>query len=289
MGWITLSTVVLAGTAIWPLGRWAMKDSGEPGVVGFWVSLTVALVCGAGTAVTGDWRGAPAGVWVAGAAMSVAYGVGFWICVMRALQIGPAGPTAAINNMAMVAAVLYGLLVLTPGRATAWIWAGLAGVCAALLLLGLGKPSANGVHRTAGARWARLVAIGGAFSGLSFVVQARVGTLYPAHKYMFGVSAFGMAAVLLLPLMLRDRARFTRRRECVGGVALGAVNGAILPLTMVTIRQLGVEVVLPVTVATPILLVLVIGRVFYKEHLSTAAWVGCVLGALAVAALAYGG
>jgi hypothetical protein len=28
--------------------------------------------------------------------------------------------------------------------------------------------------------------------------------------------------------------------------------------------------------------------VFYKEHLSTAAWIGCVLGALAVAALAYG-
>jgi len=44
-----------------------------------------------------------------------------------------------------------------------------------------------------------------------------------------------------------------------------------------------------VTVATPTLLVLIIGRVFYKEHLSTAAWSGCVVGALAVAALAYGG
>ena len=35
--------------------------------------------------------------------MSVAYAVGFWICVMRALQVGPAGPTATINNMAMAA------------------------------------------------------------------------------------------------------------------------------------------------------------------------------------------
>jgi len=48
-------------------------------------------------------------------------------------------------------------------------------------------------------------------------------------------------------------------------------------------------VVLPVTVATLILLVLIIGRVFYRERLSAAAWIGCVLGALAVAALAYGG
>jgi drug/metabolite transporter (DMT)-like permease len=288
MSWIILCIIVLAATAIWPLGRWALKDNGEPVAVGFWVSLTVAVACAICTLLTGDWRGAPAGVWVAGAAMSVAYAVGFWICIMRALQIGPAGPTATVNNLAMAAGVLYGLLFLTPGRGTVLTWAGLAGVCAALVLLGLGKPSANGVHQATGARWARLVAAGGAFSCLSFVIQAHVGTLYPEYKYVFGVAAFGTATVLLLPLMLRDRARFMRRRELAGGVIFGAVNGAVLPLTLVTIRQLGAEVVLPVTVATPILLVLVIGRVFYKEHLSTAAWIGCVLGALAVAALAYG-
>jgi drug/metabolite transporter (DMT)-like permease len=287
MAWTILCIIVIAATAIWPLGRWTLKNSGEPGVVGFWVSLTVTLLCGAGTTATGDWLGAPAGVCVAGAVFGIAYAVGFWICTMRALQIGPAGPTATINNMAMAAGVLYGLLVLTPGRATAWTWAGLAGVCAALLLLGLGKPASDGVHRTTGACWARLVAIGGGFSCLSFMVQAHVGTLYPTHKYVFGVAGLGTATVLLLPPMLRDRSRFARRRECVGGVTLGAVNGAILPLTMITIRQLGAEVVLPVAVATPILLVLLIGRVFYGEHLSVAAWIGCVLGALAVAALVF--
>jgi len=184
MSWIILCIIGLAATAIWPLGRWTLKDGGKPGVAEFWVSFTVALVCGAGTLATGDWRGAPAGVWVAGGALSVAYAVGFWICIMRALQIGPSGPTATVNNMAMAAGVLYGLIVLTPGRATAWIWAGLAGVCAALVLLGVGRPAADGLHRTTGARWARLVALGGAFSCLSFVIQAHVGTLYPAHKYV---------------------------------------------------------------------------------------------------------
>jgi len=289
MSWLLLIIIVLAATAIWPVGRWTLKDGGEPGVAGFWVSLTVALVCGTGTVVTGDWRGAPAEVWMAGAALSVAYAVGFWMCIMRALQIGPAGPTATVNNMAMVAGVLYGLLALTPGQATAWTWASLAGVCAALVLLGVGKPAADGVHRTTGARWARLIAIGGGFSGLSFVIQAHVGTLYPTHKYVFGVVAYSLSALLLLPLLLRDHSHFARRRERTGGLVLGLVNGATLPLTLVTIRQLGAEVVLPVTVATPILLVLVIGRVLYRERLSTAAWIGCVLGALAVTALAYGG
>ena len=226
MSWLLLSIVVLAATAIWPVGRWTLKDGGEPGVAGFWVSLTVALVCGIGTLATGDWRGAPAGVWVAGAALSVAYTVGFWICVMRALQIGPAGPTATVNNMAMAAGVLYGLLFLTPGRATALTWVGLAGVCAALVLLGLGKPSANGVHKTAGARWARLVALGGAFSCLSFVIQAHVGTLYPAHKFIFGVAAYSLAALLLAPFMLRRPGSFRLRHERLGGLVLGSINAA---------------------------------------------------------------
>jgi drug/metabolite transporter (DMT)-like permease len=157
MSWFILNVLVLAGTAIWPLGRWALKDDAEPCVVGFWVSLTAAAACGLGTALNGDWRGAPAGVWLAGAGMSVAYAVGFWICIMRALQVGPSGPTVTINNMAMAAGVLYSLIVLTPGRGTAWTWIGLAGVCTALILLGLGKPAENGVHRAMGARWARLV------------------------------------------------------------------------------------------------------------------------------------
>lgn len=289
MGWMLLIVIVLAATAIWPLGRWALGDNGAPGVVGFWVSLTMASVSAAGTSVTGDWRGASMGVWLAGAAMGVAYAVGFWMCMMRALQIGPAGPTATVNNMAMVAGVLYGLLVLTPGRATLLTWAGLAGVCTALLLLGFGKPAANFVHGATVPRWTRLVAMGGTFSCLSFVVQTHVGTLYPAHKYVFGVAGFGLSALLLLPPMLRRPERFRLQHERLGGVILGAVNAATLPLTLMTIRQLGAEVVLPVTVATPILLVLIIGRVFYKERLSTAVWIACVLGALGVAALAYGG
>jgi drug/metabolite transporter (DMT)-like permease len=229
-------------------------------------------------------------VLLAGGALGVASAVGFWVCIMRALQIGPAGPTVTINNMAMVAGVLYGMLVLAPGRATVWTVAGLVGVCAALALLGFGRPTEDGVHRAAGARWARLVALGGAFSCLSFVAQTHAGTLYPAHKYLFVAVGFGFGTLLLLPAMLRQPERFRRRRERAAGVALGASMALIqMPLMLVTVHRVGAEVALPVTVATPILLMLIIGRVFYKERLSATALTACVLGALSVAALAYGG
>ena len=99
---------------------------------------------------------------------------------------------------------------------------------------------------------------------------------------------FGLSALLLLPPMLQRPARFLLRHERLGGATLGAINAAVFPLSLTVIRQVGAEVALPITVAMPILLVLVIGRFFYREHLSPAAWTACVLGSLAVAALAYG-
>jgi len=68
--------------------------------------------------------------------------------------------------------------------------------------------------------------------------------------------------------------------------ALGGINGADMPLTILSINLMGSQVVLSVTVATPILLVLIIGKVFYGEHVSGRAWAGCVLGAISVAVLA---
>ena len=288
MNWLLLVVIVLGGTAIWPLGRWALGNDGEPGVVGFWVSLTVAMICALVVAWSGEWRDAPIGLWLAGGAFGVAYAVGFWICIMRALQIGPAGPTATVNNMAMVAGVLYSMLVLVPGSTSVWTVIGLIGVCASLILLGFGRPTENGVHKATGARWAKLMAIGGAFSCLSFVAQTHAGTLHPYHKYLFGAVGFGLSALLLLPLMVRRPARFRLRRELVGGLSLGVTNAAMLPLTLTAIRVLGAEVTLPISIATPILLVLIIGRTFYHEHLSIVAWIACGLGALSVAALAYG-
>lgn len=286
---LLLTIIVLAATAIWPLGRWAMEGEGEPVVVGFWVSMTVAVICGAAALMTGEWRRVPAGLWPSAIAMSVGYAVGFWICIMRALQIGPAGPTATVNNMAMAAGVVYGLVVLTPGRATLWTWAGLAGVCAALLLLGMGRPAGDIDNRKTGARWTRLLALGGLLSCVSFISQTHAGTLYPGHKFAFPAIAFGLSALLLLPGLLRCPSRIGRGRERAGGLALGVVNAAIQPLTLLTIKRMGAEVVLPIAVATPILLVLVIGRVFYKERLTPMAWMACVLGALSVAMLAFKG
>lgn len=287
MGWLLLAIVVIAATAIWPLGRWTLGTNGDSAATGFWVSLTVAGISAVISAFTEEAHAVPA-VWLAGLAMGSAYALGFWICTMRALQIGPAGPTVTINNMAMVCGVLYSVLVLATGRLNGWMVTGLAGTCMALLLLGWNQTPENGTPRVTGSRWARLIAAGGMLSCVSFVAQTHVGTLYPGHKYLFGASAFGSAAIILLPWMMCQPSRFFLRRERTGGLLLGLINAVILPLSLLTIHLLGAEVALPVTVATPILLMLILGKVFYREHLRPATWIACLLGAVSVALLAYG-
>jgi hypothetical protein len=73
-----------------------------------------------------------------------------------------------------------------------------------------------------------------------------------------GPAADGLAALLLLPAMLRRPERFGLWHARLGGVVLGVVNAVTMALTLVTIRQLGAEVVFPVAVATPILLMLIL-------------------------------
>jgi len=73
----------------------------------------------------------------------------------------------------------------------------------------------------------------------------------------------------------------------VAGIAIGLVNVTAIPIRMSIMPRLGPEVVLPVAIATPIVLVLLIGRVFYGERLNGRAWAGCAIAVAAIAALGY--
>lgn len=290
MGWIYLGIVTFIATAIWPVARWTLKDDGNPRVMGVWLSLTAALVSAVSLLLRGGTF-ADSGVWLAGLVLSVAYAVGFVILMMRCLQIGPAGPTVTVNNSMMVCGVLYAVVWLDPHVPDPWIIFGAIGVVVGLSFVGLGnRPEGEGRTR-AGAGWARLVALGGVFAALSFMTQTYVGLRHPGldSGQLFTVAGFGMSAVILLLTLIRDPLTLVRRRrELGGGIVLGVGNGIGLPLTMAAFEHLGAEIVLPVTVASPMVLVTLIGAIAYREKLTRLMWLGCILAALSIAAIAYG-
>ena len=286
-GWVYLLVAVACSTLIWPVARWGLAGTSRPEVVGLWTSLAMGAVSAVPYAAGGQWD-APVGVWVAAALLALAYAVGFWLLIMRALKIGPAGPTVTVNNMAMVCGVLYGVLYLRPaGMPGPLVIAGAAGTCAALLLIGIGNGSR--VHGSAAPppRWLPMVVAGGAMSGLSFMTQTYIGETQREHRFTFLMAGAFAAALILLPLALRPETRWSRR-ELLGGVAVGVMSGAGMLLTLAAFAHLGSAIVLPFSVTTPVLLMLVIGHFAYHERLGRAQLSGCLVGALSVLLLALG-
>lgn len=258
--------------------------------MGFWLSLTASLASLAILVMREAPTGAPA-LWLAAAAFAVAYGIGFIVFILRALQIGPAGPTVTVNNSAMIFGVLYGLLWLDPHVPNAWVAAGVFGVFVALALVGYGGKTNSGNHRGNAKEWLRLVVAGGALAGLSFVSQTYVGLRHPGidNSLIFICLGFGLSALLLFFLVGRDpRVLLQSQRELTGGIALGVSNTIGFSLTILAFKEVGAEIVLPVSVTSPMILVTLLGVLVYGERLSRLTWTGCGLAVLSVAAIGYG-
>ena len=287
-GWLLLIVAVACSTLIWPVARWGLSGESRPAVAGLWTCLAIGVTSLAASAGQGDWQ-TPTQVWLAAAVLAVAYAIGFWLLTMSALKIGPAGPTVTVNNMAMVCGVLYGVLYLRPkGVPNAFVIAGAVGTCVALVLIGIGKgASTSGGCAPTPRRWLAMVIAGGAFSGLSFMSQTYSGEMQRPHRFKFLMAgAFGAAAILLL-IALRNVRRWSRR-EMLSGVAVGVMSAVGMMLMLAAFAQLGSAIVLPFSVTTPVLLMLVIGHFAYREHLGRAQLAGCLVGALSVLLLALG-
>lgn len=290
MGWIYLALVIVLSTVLWPVVRWTLARDGNPRVMGFWVSLIASAISLAVVLIRGVPLFVPS-IWIAAATFSAAYAVGFIIFIMRCLQIGPSGPTVTINNLAMIFGVLYGVLWLDPHLPNLWIVVGTTGVLTALVMIGTRSDSASTCVHPAGREWLRLVMAGGALSGLSFMTQTYMGLRHPGfdNSMLFIGIGFGLSAVILfLTVVGEPRILLRRQRELAGGIILGISSTVGLPLTILAFGKLGAEVVLPVSVTSPMVLVMVLGIVVYGERLSRLMWAGCLMAALSVGMIGYG-
>ena len=72
------------------------------------------------------------------------------------------------------------------------------------------------------------------------------------------------------------------------GIAIGVMSGVGMTLTLAAFAYLGSAVVLPFSVTTPVLLMLVIGHFAYHERLGRSQLAGCIIGVISVLLLALG-
>jgi len=81
------------------------------------------------------------------------------------------------------------------------------------------------------------------------------------------------------------RQGFATGIECALGGISGLVGGALFPLSLALMTRMSAAVVFPVTAASPMVLMLLIGQLFLGERLTRSGWAGGVLGVVGVVIL----
>ena len=276
---LLLAMTVILATLLWPVNRWVMKRGAAPEGYGLWTSIMAAVISAAFALAFGQPLNQPA-VWAVGAMIGFAFAVGYCLIIMHCLKIGPTGPTAAVNNMGLVWPVVVGLVWPQLQQLSAGVVVGLALVVIALVLFGIGSSAGSGDPAVAriSRHWVAWVFLGWLLSGMSMTGQY-IGSVVAADSPLALTAAFyAVATLILAPLVLRRGRAWINRVELTGGLVNGVLSAAALVTTLSALRYARVEIVYPVTVATPILLVLVLSSLVYRERLSRTAWAACAAG-----------
>ena len=306
MSFILIAIGIVVSVLIWPVNRWVNEHGGRPAVYGFWLCLTGAVFSGITVAVTGQSLAVPA-IWLSGAAIGIAFAVGFCLVVMYCLRIGPAGPTVVMNNMGMVWPVLLGAFWPHPHSPNALMLAGVALVVLALIGFGLSRPHRDATGnekpvtephpqmKKASARWAFWAFVGFCLSGISQSSQLIGSTLAPSSSVGITFVYTSVATLVLTPIVIGEwrRARKAGRamlnwRETAGGIGNGAMLAVSQVAVLTVLTMVGPELVFPFTVAAPMIVVLFIGQYLYHERLDRIGWMACILGTAGLLALSIG-
>jgi drug/metabolite transporter (DMT)-like permease len=226
-------------------------------------------------------------LWAAGIGTGLAFAVGYCLIIMHCLRIGPVGPTTAMNNMGLVWPVAVGIFWLKLHSLNLWVYFGLAMVIAALVCFGLtsGKKDEESGTQPVTFQWVMWALIGWLFSGISMTCQMLGGIYYPKLPFAFVFAFCSSAAIILAPLALQKRSRLT---EIIPGIIYGAIAVFLLVATLISLKYFGPEIIYPFTVAIPIILVLLLERFLYKEHLARSALVACGLSVSGLILLTFG-
>ena len=158
-----------------------------------------------------------------------------------------------------------------------------------MVCFGLSKPVAHGATGRSAitGRWILWALVGWGFAGISMTGQFAASVHAKGSELGF-VFAFNLTAVVILGVLIRSRGRsFRRKRE----IAAGAVNGCILVgvgVGILTAVRLFPAITFPVTVACPVLIVLVLGQFVYRERVDSMGWDACILGTLGLVGMALG-
>ena len=279
---VLLIALVAVMTAMWPINKFATQRGARPETLGM-VTCFCGMVLSVGYLLADGSSWGNGKILLLGFFGGIAYAVGFFVLITSCLRIGPIGLTTAMNNMGMIGPLIIGMLLFDEAKKfTLLTGIGFAAILLCLILIAM---QSSGKSGEVSLRWFRMAFGGWLLSCASLGCQYLSSRVDPGGYLLYSVAYFASSFVILLGITVFRFRSGPNRTEILAGVPSGILSSLETPLSMYLVTQLPAIILYPVSVTSPMILILVIGRVFLKEHMSRMSWIACAIGIIGMVAL----
>ena len=280
---ILLIALVVVMTAMWPINKFATQKGARPETLGM-VTCFCGLVLSVGYLLASGNSWANAKILLLGFLGGFAYAEGFFVLITSCLKIGPIGLTTAMNNMGLIGPLVIGMLFFDETKNFSLVTGiGFAAILLCLILIAMQSSGKSGGEVSF--RWFRMAFGGWLLSCMSLGCQYLSSRVDENGYLLYSVAYFISSFLILLGITIYRFRSGPNRAEIIAGVASGILSSLETPLSMYLVTQLPAIILYPISVTSPMILILLIGRFFLKEHMSRMSWIAVAIGIIGMVAL----
>lgn len=264
------------------INRWVLKHEGRPELLGICTNIIGLLGGLLLFFLYGDHSFSIRALFF-GTIYGICYSLGFIMIIFNCLKIGPTGPTSTVTNIGALVGPTIASFLWFSNKNSPSFNAILGLICCILSIILISLKKDDGKQKSdLNRKWIRLIILGGIFSMISAASQYLAIQYDTNSTFSFIIVNNGVSLIILLFISFIKQNKFPRKGEILAGTYTGIANVTLTVLLFALLKHISAIIVYPLTIAIPMLLILIVGSYFYKEKLTKVVILGCISGLIGV-------
>ncbi|NJD04506.1 MAG: hypothetical protein FIA99_18370 [Ruminiclostridium sp.] len=282
MDYILLAVVITLTTVTWLISFFSVNK----GAKSYSIGVCATLVYGAGIIISAFVLRQPLynpKAILFGAIAGAGDATGYYLIMLYCLKIGPSGPTVAMYNLSLVWPIVTGVLFFSE-KVTNRMLAGIILVVLSLTLMAWNR-SEKDLTISFTCKWFLWAFIGWAIAGITLTCQLLTTRYAPGYTYSYLLGVVIVDFVLLFSIMMFKGKKVLVKSEIVAGVLIALISLAVGPISLGLISKIPAVIIFPAIYTSPIVIMLLVGKLFLNEKLNKPGWAASIVGVIGIVLL----
>ena len=279
MDYILLTVVIALTTVTWLISYFSVNK----GAKSYSIGVCATFVFGIGIVISAFVFRQPLynpKALLLGAVAGIGDAAGYYLIILHCLKIGPSGPTVAMYNLSLVWPIVIGVIFFSE-KVTSRMLIGIILVILSLVLMAWNR-SEKDLTVSFSRKWFFLAFIGWVIAGITLTCQLLTTRYAPGYTYSYLLGMVIVDFVILFFIVLFKEKKFPVKREIIAGVLIAVISLAVGPISLGLISKLPAVIIFPAIYISPILIMLLIGKLFLNEKLNKAGWAASIAGVVGI-------